>query len=451
MNFYQLLTILNARRNVAFLVFFFTVVVIVAVTLLLPKTYVASTSVVVNTTTSDSVTGAQMSAQETPGYMATQVDIISSPNVALKVIDKLSLYTNPVYIDSYYKATEGKIEIRDWLSTVLLNGLSVVPSKSSSVIFLYYQSTDPDYAATMANAFAEAYIETNLELKIEPSKRTATWFKKQVAEMRQNLVNAQQALSAYQKEKVIVSIDERADVESSRLAQLSQDLVAAQSQLFDLQSQWQSINQSDSRNSELLSGPMVRDMNTALARAEVQLADLKQRVSKNHPDYLSALSEVSVFRAKLETELSLAKNRLQNSMKIAAQRVAGLEEAIAKQKQTLLGINESRNRLDVLSRDVASAEQTLNAASQRLSQTILEGDLSESDVSVLTKATRPLNHSKPKFMLNVVLSVFLGLILAIGFALLAELLNRRVRTVDDLNNIGIPLLGEIPYSKQAKG
>jgi uncharacterized protein involved in exopolysaccharide biosynthesis len=203
MNFYQLLTILNARRNVAFLVFFFTVVVIVAVTLLLPKTYVASTSVVVNTTTSDSVTGAQMSAQETPGYMATQVDIISSPNVALKVIDKLSLYTNPVYIDSYYKATEGKIEIRDWLSTVLLNGLSVVPSKSSSVIFLYYQSTDPDYAATMANAFAEAYIETNLELKIEPSKRTATWFKKQVAEMRQNLVNAQQALSAYQKEKLL--------------------------------------------------------------------------------------------------------------------------------------------------------------------------------------------------------------------------------------------------------
>jgi uncharacterized protein involved in exopolysaccharide biosynthesis len=227
--------------------------------------------------------------------------------------------------------------------------------------------------------------------------------------------------------------------------------VAAQSQLFDLQSQWQSINQSDSRNSELLSGPMVRDMNTALARAEVQLADLKQRVSKNHPDYLSALSEVSVFRAKLETELSLAKNRLQNSMKIAAQRVAGLEEAIAKQKQTLLGINESRNRLDVLSRDVASAEQTLNAASQRLSQTILEGDLSESDVSVLTKATRPLNHSKPKFMLNVVLSVFLGLILAIGFALLAELLNRRVRTVDDLNNLGIPLLGEISYSKQVKG
>ena len=117
----------------------------------------------------------------------------------------------------------------------------------------------------------------------------------------------------------------------------------------------------------------------------------------------------------------------------------------------MLDINANRNELDVLKRDVMNAEQVITLATQRLSQTTLESDLSESDVSILTKATPPLHHSKPKVKLNVILSIFLGLILGVGFALLAELLNRRVRTADDLNNLGIPLLGEIPYSRQVKG
>lgn len=451
MNFYQLLTILNARKWVALFVFFLTVLTVTSISLWLPKSYVATTSLVLNYSGEDVITGQKASALSTPGYMGTQMDIINSENVALKVVNKLGLYTNPTYVEAYYKATAGKIEIQNWLAGVILGGLQVMPSKSSSVIVIGYQAADPKYAAIMANAFAESYVETNLEMKIDPSRRTAEWFKGQVEEMRQDLVKAQEKLSGYQREKVIVSIDERLDVETSRLSQLSQQLVVAQSELFNLQSQLEAINKPDSRNSALLSDSIVRGAKAAVSAAEVRLDELKQKVSSNHPDYISAASELKSLKGKLYTELALARKRLESSLQIASQSVDGLEAAISKQKQTLLDINANRNELDVLKRDVTSAEKVLTLATQRLSQTTLESDLSQSDVSILTKATPPLNHSKPKVMLNVVLSIFLGLILGVGFALLAELLNRKVRTVDDLNKIGIPLLGEIPYSKQAKG
>ncbi|WP_019555758.1 chain length determinant protein EpsF [Thiomicrorhabdus arctica] len=451
MNFYQLLTILNARKWLALFVFFLTVLTVTLISLWLPKSYVATTALVVNYSGEDVITGQRTSALSTPGYMGTQMDIINSQNVALKVVNKLGLYTNPAYVEAYYKATEGKIEIQNWLAGFVLGGLQVIPSKSSNVITIGYQAADPKYAATLANAFAESYVETNLEMKTNPSRRTSEWFKGQVEDMRQNLVNAQEKLSEYQRKKVIVSIDERLDVEMGRLSQLSQQLVVAQSDLFNIESQLESINKPDSRNSALLSDPIVRDIKAALSAAEVRIDELKQRVSRNHPDYISAASEIRSLKAKFYTELALARKRLENSLQIARQSVGGLEAAISKQKQTLLDINANRNELDVLKRDVTNAEQVLTQATQRLSQTTLESDLSQSDVSILTKATPPLNSSKPKVKLNIILSMFLGLILGVGFALLAELLNRKARTVDDLNNIGIPLLGEISYSRQAKG
>jgi len=102
------------------------------------------------------------------------------------------------------------------------------------------------------------------------------------------------------------------------------------------------------------------------------------------------------------------------------------------QKQVLLGINDNRNMLDIFTRDVLDAQQSFKLATQRLSQVALEGASQESDVSVLNVAVPPIKPSKPNVIINVILSVFLGSILAIAIALLAELLNRRVRTEDDV-------------------
>jgi succinoglycan biosynthesis transport protein ExoP len=453
MSFYQFLIILNARKKIALFALFITVITTVTVSLLLPKTYEASTSLVVNYMGSDPITGNRLPAQLMPGYMATQVDIIYSRNVALKVIDKLGLYTNPVFIEAYYAATEGQGDIRNWLASVLLKGLTVTPSRESSVIVVGYESSDAMFAATLANAFSEAYIETNLELKIEPSKRTAVWFKKQVAEMRQEMIAAQQKLSDYQREKGIVSVDERLDVESARLSQLSQQLVLAQSELFNIESKQNAIDLGsiESANGELLSDPLIQNVKAALTRAEIKLDDLRQRLSSKHPDYLSAQSEVLNLRQKLKSELKLASSRIDSSAKIAKQRVAELVASVAKQKDVLLEINDNRNMLDVFTRDVADAQQIWSAATQRLSQAALEGAYSESDISVLNPAIAPLKPSKPNILINLILSIFLGSILAVGLALLSELINRRVRTADDVTfGIGLPILGEIEYSKKSK-
>ena len=450
MSFYQFLIVLKARKALAFLAFFVTVATTVVISLMLPKAYESTAALVVNYKGVDPVTGNRVPNQLIPGYLATQVDIISSQNVALKVVNNLELYTNPEVVDAFYEETGGQGDIRGWLADALLKKLTVNPSRESSVISIVYESNTPESAAMLANAFAEAYIETNLQLKIDPSKRTSEWFEKRVEEMRLKLMFAQQKLSDYQREKGIVSIDERMDVENARLAQLSQQLVVAQAELFNQKSRQEAILKGGIKNLDtaVLADPVIRDLKVLLSRAEVRLSELKERFSEQHPDYRAARSEVQSLSRKLNSEIRAAKGRIKSDLLIAEQKVTELNDAIVAQKEVLLAINENRNMLDVYMRDVNDAEQILSLATQRLSQMTLEGESRESDISILNPAVVSNEPSKPNVLINVVLSVFLGMVLAIVVALLAELFDRRVRTKEDIVlATGLPVLGEIHASK----
>lgn len=195
MNFSQLLSILAARKVILIWVFMLTVTVTTVISFILPKTYTATTSLVINSKGADPVTGFMLPPTLMLGYIATQVDIIQSRNVALKVVDRLGIVNSPIAKAQFEKATKGEGSISDWYADQFLQNLEVKPSRESSVIEISYQGADPMFAASLANAFAEAYINTNLQLKIEPSKQAAVWFDQQMKGLRQNVEESQSKLS----------------------------------------------------------------------------------------------------------------------------------------------------------------------------------------------------------------------------------------------------------------
>jgi len=452
MSFYQFLNVLKARKAIAFFTFFVTVISVVMISWLLPKTYESTVALIVNYKGVDPATGDRLLSQSTPGYLATQVDVIRSSNVALKVVDKLDMYSNPEVVDSFYAKTSGQGNVRSWLANSLLLGLTVRPSRGSSVLYITYESNNPNSVAILANAFAAAYIETNLQLKIDPSKRTSKWFEQRVEEMRFNLIAAQKHLSDYQREKGIVSVDKRMDVEIARLSQLSQQLVVAQAELFHQESRQEAVLRGGVKklDSAALADPIIRDLKVSLARGEVKLSELAQRFSEQHPEYRAAKSEVQSLNRKLASEFGVAKGRIKSDVAIAQKKVVELEMGMDAQKQVLLEINDNRNMLNVYTRDVADAQKILSLATQRLSQIVLEGGSVESDVSILNPGVIPSEASKPNLLVSFILSVFLGCVFSVIVAVIAEMLNRRIRSKDDVvEGVGLPVLGDVKHSKYA--
>lgn len=433
MNFAQFLLILRARARIILITFGLTVLTTLVVSLLLPKSYKATTSLVLNYKGMDPITGVAIPAQLMPGYMATQVDIITSHNVATQVVDKLKFADSPAAQKQFQEATKGQGDIRDWFADLLLQKLDVEPSRASSVISIAFSGSDPTFAAVVANAFAAAYQQTNIQMKVEPSMNAAGYLGTQTKALRDQLEQAQTRLSAYQQDKGLTSAVEQLDVETAKLNDLSTQLVAAQSQAIEASSRQAGTRSNAEDSPDIANSVLVQSLKSDIARAESKLADLSQRVNRNHPQFQSAQAEVDKLKSTLQEQVVSATANLGSSARIYRQREAELRSAVAAQKARVLALNRSRDQLSLLQRDVDSAQRSLEAVSQRFTQTSLEGQANQTEVAVLNPAIAPLAHDSPKLLLNVFLSVFLGGMLGIGFGLLAELLDRRVRSREDIS------------------
>ncbi len=450
MKFSQFLLILKARRLILIATVLFTVSVTLGVSLLLPKTYKATSSLLLNYKGVDPVTGLTMPGQLLPGYMATQVDIITSKNVALRVVDRLHLADSPTVVAQFQEATGGKGNVRDWLAELLQGKLEIVPSRESSVVDVSFKGADPEFVAAVANAFADEYQKVSIQLKVEPMQKAAAYFSEQTKLLRDNVELAQSRLSKYQQEHGIVSLDNRLDVESNRLNDLSAQLVAAQGQAMEAQSrQHMAAGGSSTESPDVAQNPLIQNLKINLGSAESKLAELSQRLERNHPLYLSTKAEVEKLRADLATQMKITSSSVSNNAQILQQREAAVRMALKTQKDKVLELNRTRDEMNVLNKDVESAQRAFDAASQRFSQTKIEGQSEQSDISVLNPAVAPIKPSSPKVMLNTIVSAFLGLLLGLGFSLLAETLSRRVRSELDLaEELQAPVLGEISWQGQ---
>jgi len=454
MSFSQLLSILVARKGILIWVFLVTVTTTTVVSFLLPKTYTATTSLVIDSKGADPITGLMLPATLMPGYMATQVDIIQSHNVALKVVGMLGIVNSPLAKSQFDKATKGEGDIRDWYADQFLQNLDIKPSRESSVIEISYQGADPKFAASLANAFAQAYINTNLQLKTEPAKQASAWFDQQIKGLRQNVENAQEKLSSYQKEHGIAFAGERLDTEAARLSELSSQLVMAQAQTYDSTSRQSQLKKGASSESpEILANSLIQGLKSQLAQAETRLADVSQRLGVNHPQYQTALAEVTNLRSNISAETAKTSSAVGQTARVSQQKESEIRAALAAQKERVLKLKSQHDEMAVLTREVEGAQRVYDLALQRFGQTNMESQSSQTDISILNPAVPPIKPSSPKILLNIVLSIMLGMLLGIGFAIAAEMLDRRVRSAEDLIQLlGLPVLAELnKESKKSEG
>ncbi len=445
MNFHQFINILWSRKWLVLSSLMITVITTLVVSLLLPKQYVAKTSIVVDQRSINPVTGLTLPVQLMPGYMATQVDMIASHNVARKVVETLNLNDNPENQKDFAKA-KSTGDIRDWTADLLLKKLEIIPSRESSLIQIDFTSIDPQLAANIANAFADAYIQTSIELRAQSAKLIADWFDAKMVSLREHLESAQSALSTYQQQHGIVATDDRLDLENARLTELSRQLMESQARTNEMQSRkdvlMATVKQGSSLESfqEVLSSTLIETLKSELARAEASFAELSKRVDINHPQYKQAKAEVNSLQQRIQSEIKMVLNSITSGVASSSQHDKIVANVLAEQKAKVLELKKQHDEMAVFKREVENAQRAYDTATQRAVQTRMESEISQTDISILNPALPPQKHAKPKVLLNMVLSVFLGSMLGVGSALLAELMDRRVRSAFDISKaLAIPV------------
>lgn len=444
MNLTQFLSILKARWWVGLLLLLLTVGTTLGVSLLLPSQYTATATVVIDVKP-DPIAG-QFAGMLAPSYMATQVDVIQSERVARRVVRNLRLAENAQVRADWIETTEGQGDIESWIAGRFQANMDVRPSRESNVISVSYRAPDPSFAAALANAFVQAYIDTSLELRVDPAKQYSTFFDQRAKEAREALERTQARLSAFQKERGIIATDERLDVENARLSELSSQLVMIQALASESGSrQAQTKGESGERLQEVLNNPVVGALKSDLSRNEARLQELSARLGDNHPQVIEAKANINTLRSKLDAETKRVTGGVGVTATINRQREVELRASLEAQRAKLLRMKAVRDEGAVLAREVESAQRSYEAVLTRLNQSSLESQATQSNIFVLGQASPPSNPSSPKVFRNTLLSVIAGLVLAIGAILGVETLDRRVRAFEDLTaSVGLPVLGVLP-------
>lgn len=445
MNFLQFLSILRARWLAMTLVVVLLVAAVMGISLMLPKQYTATASVVVDFKP-DPVSAVVYGGMASPAFMATQVDIIRSARVALRVVRNLKLTESPQVQAQWRAATEGQGSVEQWLIRLFQRQVDVVPARESSVIALSYKAPDPRFAAALANAFVQAYIDTVLELRVDPARQYASFFETRSKEARDTVEKAQARLSAFQREHGIVASDERLDIESSRLNELSSQLTALQAIAAESTSrQTAAQGAQGDRLQEVLNNTLIGQLKADASRGEARLQELSTRLGDNHPQVVEIRASLAELRNRLEIETRKLTGSVSVSNTINRQREGEVRAALEAQRAKVLKMKATRDEGLILQREVENAQRAYDAITARLTQTSLESQTTQANVNVLTQAEPPIEPSSPRIVLNLLAALFGGLLLAVVVALLLELRDRRVRTVHDLGlMLDVPVIGVMP-------
>lgn len=437
----QLFLIVRARLRLVVTVLLVITLSAIITAAFLPKLYTAQAKLLVDVRSADSVLGTPGLPFTSPAYMNTQAELITSARVVSLAIKQLKLKDNETLHAQWERTGSNRPAFDQWLTDFLISKVQVSSGKESNTLTISASMADPTLSAQLANALARAYIQTAIELNVEPAKEYVQVFDQQLQEAREALIEAQTRLSNFQRDNGLVVVsDERMDVESARLNELSSALTQAQAQRAD-----QASRAASSGSDALLQDPtnviVINSLRTQLKQKQADLAEASARIGENHPEYARLKAEVDALQRSVQEEASRNNATLNATTRASMNREATIKRAVEEQRSKILQLKAQRDAAMTLQRDVDAAQKQFELLSTRIGQSEISSRQTTTHANLISQALVPTEPSSPRWSIVIAGALLMGLLMGVGTAYVSEVSEPFVRSVEDLQHIDLPPLG----------
>jgi succinoglycan biosynthesis transport protein ExoP len=425
MSLSQFFAILMARQWMIIAAVLASLAGAVVVIMLVPPRYTADTRVLLDVIKPDPVTGQVMSPQFARAYTQTQIQLIQDSRVAGAVVDDIGWSKDPSMLARY--AVPGDPNgARRALAQLIIDRTSAKLIEGSNIMEIGYTGSSPDSARAIADAIRRAYIHAAVQTKRDTAAESADWYEAQAGKAQRLLNIAEDTKAQFERQHGLIMQDDKTDIDTQRLAALS---AAGAAPVMS------SVGPAATVDSAAA---------TELASVDAQLAQASRTLGANNP----VLIQLRQKRAALATQVS-QERAAAGAAAAAAKSAAGAANsgtaALQAQKARVLANSENLAKLRQLQNDVDVRRDQFVKATQAAAQLRAQSATDDAGVTVLSDAVAPESPSFPKIPIVILGAFALGLALGLLAALLTELLNRRLRTVRDLQDVvqDAPLLAVI--------
>lgn len=388
---------------------------------------------------------AQIANNDADRFLATQVKLIQSDSVLRPVVDQYRI--REVEPDSLEEAIDTSDESLE--APVILKPLRVTRPANTYILQISYRSEHRQLAADITNAIAQSYLQHSYEIRYKATAGLSKFMEKQLEELRAKMEKSSQALQRFERELNVINPEEKTSILTARLMELNKNYTEAQTDRVAKEAAYRSV-ENGAYAAALTSsqGETLKKLADELSEAQRRFADIKVTFGAKHPEFPKAQTRVTELEAQLKEASANVTRRADVEYKQAQNREGMLEAAVTQTKKEFDDLNSRSFEYQTLKREADGDKMLYEELIRRIKEAGINASFQNSSIRVADAARPGLKPVFPRLWLNLLLAFLCASFVAVGAAVLSDVLDNTVRDPDQVQRLmNADVIGSLPAVK----
>lgn len=400
-------------------------------------------------------------------FYQTQYGLLQSRSLSERVAIQLRLVDDPKFFEMYrtsepqsgfqqvngrYTAAGRKIRQRV-AGEILRRNIGITPARLSRLVDIHFTSPDPAFSAKVANAWANNFIDTNLERKVQATAYGRNLLSRQLAQAKEKLDESQRKLVAYASDQRIINLpaqggqngsaDERSIV-ADDLASLNSALSQATTDRIQAQARYQQLGRAGA-STEALRNQAINNLRQRRAELAAEYQRLMVQFEPAYPAARAIQSQITQLDRSIAREEERVTGSLQADFREAQEREKALQARVDQLKSNFLDLRRRSIQYNIYQQEVDTNRALYDGLLKRFEEIGVAGGVGINNVSVVDSADVPEKPSSPRLVLNLAFSLLIGLGIGGALAFALEQMDEAFADPAEVQRrLGLPLLGTVP-------
>lgn len=400
-------------------------------------------------------------------FYQTQYGLLRSRSLSERVATQLRLVDDPKFFELFKYASDkpafqlvsgrftaaGRPDRQRVAGEILRRNLGVNPTRLSRLVDVSFTSPDASFSARVANAWADNFIQTNLDRKVQATSYGRNLLQRQLALQKERLDDSQRQLVAYASAQQIINLPAQSSgngmtversIVADDLAALSAALSQATADRIRAEARAQQGGNGGA-SAEALRNQAINNLRQRRAELAAEYQRLLVQFEPEYPAAKAIQSQIDQLDRSISREEGRVSGSVQAEFREARQREVALQGRVNELKASYLDNRRRSIQYNIYQQEVDTNRALYDGLLQRYKEIGVAGGVGINNVSVVDAAEVPQRPSSPRLMLNLLISVLAGFSLGALAAFALEQMDEAIADPGEVERrLGLPLLGSVP-------
>ncbi len=442
------------------------------ITIMMTPQYTAGSTIEISRET-DQVTGIQGVERETSvadqEFYQTQYGLLRSRTLAERVASELSFVDSPAFFELFGASqpdnpafevvneryvAQGRAERQREAGEILLDHISIDPTRNSRLVDIRFTSPDPALSAQVANAWAENFIQTNLDRKVQATSYGRDALQRQLTEYKDRLDESQRQLVGYASQEQIINLPAGQGADGARtqersiiadnLATLNAALSEATASRIAAEARFRRAG-SAGTSPQALENSAINSLRQRRAELAAEYQQLLVRFEPTYPEAQAIQSQIRELDQSIAREEARVLGSVRAEYEQALAREQALAQRVAGLKDEFLDVRRRSIQYNIYQQEVDTNRSLYDGLLQRFKEIGVAAGVGVNNIVIVDLADVPESPSSPRLMVNLLFSLLAGAMLGAALAFGLNQLDEGITDPSEVaRRLGLPLLGSIP-------